>query len=827
MAGSAVRPRRPRVVDSLIPVLTPFIGRSEVQADLDDALAASRWVSIVGPPGSGKTLLVRHAVARRTDTAWVSAARLEGVDAILMACLEALQVEPALGDSTSAALTRSLDDRETLLVVDGLGSDVSGLGDVFEEVVESTTNSRIATTAFAAAARPSERVVRVGPLALPRPGEPVSGPAYELFQARLQAAGATGIDLDAHEKDVRRLLQATGGLPLLIEQIAVQIALVGVPNVVPTASLSEAVHASYELLDADHQRCFRRMAQMRSPVSLDVLSAITGVERMEAAGLAAGLARRSLLDVQPDGRFDMLAPIRRHGTFITASTDDAEQTRDGLLRWAEGVVPTDVNLGAADARWLGDLPVMRLAIESACADPATRPRGYSLANGIFSTLYTAMRAREAVEILEGVLVSGDGPSDIGAQVARRAGIAASEVRGTYEGLWLLDRAELYADVAPDPVMEHARNASIRAEMHLDAGDLGQAETEARRAIELGVADAYLTRQAQRTLVDVYVSRGDFVAAEEMADTVMTGAKPEERWMALSARVLCGRIALEQGRLAEAHAAARAAYVESRALAEDRIALLAENLLRQIDDTMLPSPHDRTSLPWAVRLGVLLQDARALALEGEMERAAGLAADVVVLADSGRLGRDGVDGRLLLAEIFVGTDDLDQALSTYLSVLDRAARCPLPLRVADALDGLAVIAARRGHVGARSLAATARSLRSPRRAVAWGGSVTHSIDPGRATAPVGWVVDGQLTDTALAAVESVFAEGPDTSTSAVGLLTRSERAVAEKVAAGKTNRQIAEELFISPRTVDAHLSHIYRKLEIATRSRLAVLMTSAS
>ena len=43
-----------------------------------------------------------------------------------------------------------------------------------------------------------------------------------------------------HGDDVRRLLHATGGLPLLIEQIAVQIALVGVTNVVPTASLSEA-----------------------------------------------------------------------------------------------------------------------------------------------------------------------------------------------------------------------------------------------------------------------------------------------------------------------------------------------------------------------------------------------------------------------------------------------------------------------------------------------------------------------------------------------------------------------------------------------------------
>jgi DNA-binding CsgD family transcriptional regulator len=39
----------------------------------------------------------------------------------------------------------------------------------------------------------------------------------------------------------------------------------------------------------------------------------------------------------------------------------------------------------------------------------------------------------------------------------------------------------------------------------------------------------------------------------------------------------------------------------------------------------------------------------------------------------------------------------------------------------------------------------------------------------------------------------------------------------------TSRQIAEELYVSPRTVDAHLTHIYRKLDINTRARLAALV----
>jgi DNA-binding CsgD family transcriptional regulator len=43
------------------------------------------------------------------------------------------------------------------------------------------------------------------------------------------------------------------------------------------------------------------------------------------------------------------------------------------------------------------------------------------------------------------------------------------------------------------------------------------------------------------------------------------------------------------------------------------------------------------------------------------------------------------------------------------------------------------------------------------------------------------------------------------------ITAAEARVAELVAAGRTNREVAGELFMSPKTVEAHLSRIYRKL----------------
>ena len=52
------------------------------------------------------------------------------------------------------------------------------------------------------------------------------------------------------------------------------------------------------------------------------------------------------------------------------------------------------------------------------------------------------------------------------------------------------------------------------------------------------------------------------------------------------------------------------------------------------------------------------------------------------------------------------------------------------------------------------------------------------------------------------------------------LTDTEHAVALLAAGGKTNPQIAEQLFIARGTVKMHLSSVYRKLEVANRTELA-------
>ena len=58
------------------------------------------------------------------------------------------------------------------------------------------------------------------------------------------------------------------------------------------------------------------------------------------------------------------------------------------------------------------------------------------------------------------------------------------------------------------------------------------------------------------------------------------------------------------------------------------------------------------------------------------------------------------------------------------------------------------------------------------------------------------------------------------------LTPQELQVARLVAEGKSNRDVATTLFITPKTVEFHLTRVYRKLEIHSRSQLPRLMADS-
>jgi DNA-binding NarL/FixJ family response regulator len=62
---------------------------------------------------------------------------------------------------------------------------------------------------------------------------------------------------------------------------------------------------------------------------------------------------------------------------------------------------------------------------------------------------------------------------------------------------------------------------------------------------------------------------------------------------------------------------------------------------------------------------------------------------------------------------------------------------------------------------------------------------------------------------------------------LSLLTSREKAVAELVAAGKSNKEVARDLDITERTVKAHLGSAFEKLQVRDRLQLVLMFSNKS
>ncbi|HXD57791.1 MAG TPA: AAA family ATPase [Thermoleophilaceae bacterium] len=221
-----------------------------------------------------------------------------------------------------------------------------------------------------------------------------------------------------------------------------------------------------------------------------------------------------------------------------------------------------------------------------------------------------------------------------------------------------------------------------------------------------------------------------------------------------------------------------------ALAEGRFDDALELTLRlERQDEVIPSFP--AWLPWrSLR-------ARALAGLGRVDEAVSLAREEVEVCR--RFGGPGAVGRSLLRLGQVDPENGIEALREAVEVLGRStARYELALANAE-------------------LGTALRLARQP----------TDSREPLRRALELAQRcgADG-LVERARTELYASGARPRKAEQSGPAALTASERRVADLAAAGKTNKEIAQTLYVTPKTVEVHLSSTYRKLGIGSRHDLA-------
>ncbi|GIJ64873.1 helix-turn-helix transcriptional regulator [Virgisporangium aurantiacum] len=195
------------------------------------------------------------------------------------------------------------------------------------------------------------------------------------------------------------------------------------------------------------------------------------------------------------------------------------------------------------------------------------------------------------------------------------------------------------------------------------------------------------------------------------------------------------------------------------------------------------------------------DVDALVALGELDRAEELVAE---LATHGRAGRPlaravAARGRGL---VLAARGDTTGARAALDDALAEHADLDWPLERGRALLTLGTVLRRGRHKRtARERLQQARDIFDRLGARSWSAAAT-----------------GELA--------RIGGRAPRTAVSTPAALTPAERRVAQAVAAGHTNQEIADRLFLSVKTVAAHLTRVYAKLDVRTRTELAIRLRDA-
>jgi predicted ATPase/DNA-binding NarL/FixJ family response regulator len=214
--------------------LTSFVGRRDEVAEVRRLLADYRLVTLTGVGGVGKTrLALRAAVELRrafSDGVWlVRLDQLRDGALVTQAVAGTLGLQNRAGSSPEGALAEYLAGRQLLLVLDNCEHLVGAVAKLADQLLCAAPDLRVLATSREALTIAGEMVLPVPPLAAPDPGQPLTlaelglFPAVALFAERAAQAVPGFAITEANMAAVAGICGRLEGLPLAVELAAAQL----------------------------------------------------------------------------------------------------------------------------------------------------------------------------------------------------------------------------------------------------------------------------------------------------------------------------------------------------------------------------------------------------------------------------------------------------------------------------------------------------------------------------------------------------------------------------------------------------------------------------